>query len=102
VTLSALERAFLALLRSAGLPLPITNRRAGGRYVDCRWAEHDLTVELDSYTYHSSRHAWEQDRQRAREARRRGDEFRSYAWDDLTKYAPQTVNDLRKLLDCPA
>jgi hypothetical protein len=29
VTLSALERRFLDLLRDAGLPLPITNRRAG-------------------------------------------------------------------------
>jgi hypothetical protein len=35
ITLSMLERAFLALLRSAGLPLPQTNRLAGGRYVDC-------------------------------------------------------------------
>jgi hypothetical protein len=31
VTLSVLERRFLALLRSAGLPLPVTNRPAGGR-----------------------------------------------------------------------
>jgi hypothetical protein len=30
-TLSKLEREFLALLRSAGLPLPRTNRPAGGR-----------------------------------------------------------------------
>jgi hypothetical protein len=50
VTLSKLERGFLALLREAGLPLPATNRPAGGRYVDCRWPEHRLTVELDSYT----------------------------------------------------
>jgi len=78
VTLSDLERAFLALLRSAGLPLPQTNRPAGGRYVDCRWPQHRLTVELDSYTYHHTRHAWEQDRRREREARARSDEFRSY------------------------
>ena len=40
VTLSALERRSSKLLREAGLPLPITNRPAGGRYVDCRWPEH--------------------------------------------------------------
>ena len=70
VTLSKLERRFLARLRAAGLPLPQTNRPAGGRRVDCRWPELRLTVELDSYRYHRSRHAWEQDRRREREARR--------------------------------
>ena len=73
VLLSRLERGFRALLREAGLPLPTTNRRAGAHYVDCRWPEHKLTVELDSYQFHKTRHAWEQDRRRDREARRRGD-----------------------------
>ncbi len=49
-----------------------TNRPAGGRRVDCRWPEHRLTVELDSYRYHASRYAWEQDRRREREAYARG------------------------------
>nr|MBA3748331.1 type IV toxin-antitoxin system AbiEi family antitoxin domain-containing protein [Solirubrobacterales bacterium] len=61
VTLSALERRFLTRLREAGLVLPDTNRPAGGRRVDCRWPRHRLTVELDSYRYHHSRHAWVQD-----------------------------------------
>ena len=83
VTLSALERRFLELLRERGLALPQTNRPAGGRRVDCRWPEHALTVELDSYRYHNSRHAWEQDRRREREARARGDEFRRYTYGDV-------------------
>ena len=83
VTLSKLERRFLGRLRGAGLPLPITNRPAGGRRVDCRWPEHKLTVELDSYRFHNSRHSWEQDRRREREARARGDDFRRYTWDDV-------------------
>jgi hypothetical protein len=62
VTLSKLESAFLALLANERLPLPDTNRPAGGRRVDCRWPKLKLTVELDSYRYHNSRHAWEQDR----------------------------------------
>lgn len=69
VTLSKLESTFLALLRAAGLPLPLTNVVAGGRRVDCRWAEHRLTVELDSFRFHNSRYSWEQDRKREREAR---------------------------------
>jgi len=79
VTLSKLEARFLALLREAGLPLPLTNRPAGGRRVDCRWPEQRLTVELDSYTFHNSRYSWEEDRQREREARARGDEFAATA-----------------------
>jgi very-short-patch-repair endonuclease len=83
ITLSALERRFLALLREAGLPLPHTNRPVGGRRVDCRWPQQRLTVELDGYRYHRSRHAWEQDRRREREARARGDEFRRYTYGDV-------------------
>jgi putative AbiEi antitoxin of type IV toxin-antitoxin system len=98
VTLSHLERAFLALLRSAGLLLPRTNRRADRRYVDCRWPAHQLTVELDSYRYHHSRHAWEQDRRREREARARGDEFRRYTYGDVTLDAALVVAELRQLL----
>jgi hypothetical protein len=48
VTLSKLERRFLVVLGTAGLPAPETNRPAGGRPVDCRWPGRRLTVELDS------------------------------------------------------
>jgi hypothetical protein len=98
VTLSKLERRFLELLREAALPLPVTNRPAGGRRVDCRWPEHRLTVELDSYRYHHSRHAWEQDRRREREARARGDEFRRYTWGDVFEHPQQMLAELRALL----
>lgn len=83
VTLSELERRFLALLRESDLPLPQTNRPAGSKHVDCRWPEHKLTVELDSYRFHNSRYAWEEDRRREREARARGDRFRRYTWHDV-------------------
>jgi hypothetical protein len=65
------------------LPPPQLARPRPRRYVDCRWREHRLTAELDSYRYHHSRHAWEQDRQREREARAHGDEFRRYTWLDV-------------------
>jgi hypothetical protein len=97
VTLSKLEARFLGLLRTQGLPLPETNRPAGGRRVDCRWPELELTVELDSYRYHSSRHAWEQDRRREREARARGDEFRRFTYDDVFSSSPYMLKELRAL-----
>jgi very-short-patch-repair endonuclease len=98
VTLSKLEKRFLARLREHGLALPHTNRPAGGRRVDCRWPELRLTVELDSYTYHRSRHAWEQDRRREREARARGDEFRRYTYGDVVEDPRLMMAELRALL----
>jgi hypothetical protein len=98
VSLSALERQFLALLRRAGLPLPVTNRPAGGRYVDCRWVEERLTVELDGYRYHSSRHAWELDRRREREAYARGDEFRRYTYGDVFEQSAPMLAELCRVL----
>jgi hypothetical protein len=98
VVLSRLEGAFMRLLRAAGLPLPQTNRPAGGRRVDCRWPEYRLTVELDSYQFHNSRHAWEQDRRREREARARGDEFRRYSYGDVLEDPRYMLRELRALL----
>ena len=98
VTLSALERRFLELLRENGVPLPHTNRPAGAHYVDCRWPAQLLTVELDSYRFHSSRHAWEQDRRREREARARGDEIRRYTWGDVFEEPDAILAELRTLL----
>jgi very-short-patch-repair endonuclease len=98
VTLSALERRFLQLLREARLPLPETNRPVGGRRVDCRWPEHRLTVELDGYRYHGSRHAWEQDRRREREARARGDDFRRYTFGDVFEAPGAMLAELRSVI----
>jgi very-short-patch-repair endonuclease len=98
VTLSALEREFLKRLREADLPLPETNRPAGGRRVDCRWPEHRLTVELDSYRYHRSRHAWEQDRRREREAYARGDQLRRYTYGDVFDDPAAMLGEVRGLL----
>jgi hypothetical protein len=98
VTLSALERRFLQLLREAGLPLPETNKPAGSHRVDCRWPDHGLTVELDSYRYHNSRHSWELDHRRAREARRRRDEFCRYTYGDVFDSPRVVVSEVSELL----
>lgn len=98
VSLSALERRFLRLLGDAGLPLPIMNRPAGGRYVDCRWVKERLTVELDGYRYHGSRYAWERDRRREREAYARGDQFRRYTWGDVFEEPGPMLAELRSVL----
>ena len=101
VTLSRLERRFLERLKGAALPLPETNRVAGTKRVDCRWPQHDLTVELDSYRFHNSSHAWELDRRREREAHSRGDQFRRYTRDDVFEDPKRMLAELRGLLHCP-
>jgi len=98
VTLSRLESRFLEQLREAGLSLPQTNRPAGGRRVDCRWPRQRLTVELDSYRYHGSRHAWEADRRREREAHARGDDFRRYTYGDVFEDPLPMLRELRALI----
>jgi very-short-patch-repair endonuclease len=98
VSLSKLESSFIARVRRAGLPFPETNRRVDGRYVDCRCPAHRLTVELDGYRYHQTRYAWEEDRQREREARARGDEFRRYTWRDVDEDPKPMLADLWGLL----
>ena len=97
VTLSKLERRFLERLagRAAAAADQPRRRRAP---VDCRWPEHRLTVELDGYRYHHSRHAWEQDRFREREARARGDEFRRYTYGDVEEWPGWMLRELRELL----
>jgi hypothetical protein len=98
VTLSELEARFLTLLAENGLPRPVTNRRAGQKRVDCRWPDHRLTVELDSYTFHGSRHAWEVDRRREREAYARGDQHRRYTYGDVFEDPRAMLAELQALL----
>src|SRR3954452_13897103 len=102
VTLSRLEKRFLALLKQAGLPLPETNRVAGAHRVDCRWPEYGLTVELDSYRYHNTRYAWEQDRERERAAHGREEAHRRYTHEDVFNHPKPMLQELKKLLRLPA
>ncbi len=64
LTRSEAERKLLALIRSAGLPMPRANVKVAGYEVDLHWPDHNLVVEFDSWTYHSTRDAFERDRRR--------------------------------------
>jgi hypothetical protein len=98
ILLSRLEKDFVALLKGAQLPLPRTNRPAGPHYVDCRWPRHHVTVELDSYRFHHTRHSWEHERHRARAAHARGDHFRRYTWGDVHETPAAVLGELQRLL----
>jgi very-short-patch-repair endonuclease len=59
---SQTERDFLELVRGARLPEPRTNVITDGWLVDAFWPEHNLVVEVDGWTYHRARRAFEDDR----------------------------------------
>ncbi|MFL5826421.1 MAG: type IV toxin-antitoxin system AbiEi family antitoxin domain-containing protein [Thermoleophilaceae bacterium] len=97
VTLSKLERGFIKALVEERLPLPITNRVVGEHRVDCYWPEHHLIVELDGYRYHHSRHAWEEDRRRERDARSNRNEYRRFSYGDVFEDRSYMLAEIRAL-----
>lgn len=96
--LSQLERGFRRILREHRLPMPLFNRAEGAHYVDCRWPQHRLTVELDSFRFHNTRLVWEQDRQRDRKAHDRGDRLRRFTWRDVFEDQRHMLRQLDHLL----
>lgn len=63
-TRSELERAFLPLVRRAGLPTPRTSVYVNGYEVDFHFPELGLVVEADSLTYHRTAAQQKKDHQR--------------------------------------
>jgi hypothetical protein len=55
-------------------------------------------VELDSFQFHNSRHTWERDRRREREAYARGDQFRRYTWGDVFETPAPMLAELATIL----
>jgi len=52
LTDTGLEKRFLAIVRSSGLPRPLTQERVSGYRVDFYWPELGLVVETDGWRYH--------------------------------------------------
>ena len=63
-TRSGGERTMLALLRAAGLPVPLTNHPVAGFSADFFWPDARLIVELDGGDFHRPRPAFERDHRR--------------------------------------
>jgi very-short-patch-repair endonuclease len=63
-TRSDYERRLLALIRSAELPLPLTNTYIGEHMVDMLWPDLKLVIEFDSWAFHGDRSSFEKDRLR--------------------------------------
>ncbi len=64
LTESELERMFLALIRSSGLPIPATGLLLNGFRVDFFWPDLGLVVETDGLRYHRTAAQQARDRRR--------------------------------------
>jgi very-short-patch-repair endonuclease len=64
LTRSELERRFLRLVRSAGLPMPKVNRHRASHRVDFHWPPQQLVVETDGRATHDTPYGFHRDRAR--------------------------------------
>jgi hypothetical protein len=94
-TKGELEALFFDFCRAHGLPLPICNALVAGYEVDAFWPEYGLVVELDSWTFHRGRRAFERDRERS--AALQAAEYRviPITWRRLTRHPAEVAEQLR-------
>lgn len=99
---SRFETRLHRLLLDHGLPptRQFTIWNGGGfvARVDFCFVEAKLIVEADGYQWHSSRRAWQRDRERRNELTEMGWQVIQLTWDDVTRHAERTVERLRSLL----
>jgi hypothetical protein len=102
---SELERRFLALCRTAGLPVPAVNAPValpGGDVVaDFLWRDARLIVEADSHRFHGTPSAFERDRRRDQQLKRAGWEVVRCTWRQVVDEPHILVATLRTLLARP-
>src|SRR4051794_34392960 len=93
VTKSHMERRFLALLDAHALPRPRTNEPLGPYFPDALWPSERVVVELDSYGIHTTRQAFERDRERDRKLQANGYRVVRIPWRQLTSPPKATPGD---------
>jgi very-short-patch-repair endonuclease len=97
-TRSDLERDFLRLCRRHGLPAPEVNVKVGRWTVDFLWRRQRVAVETDFYEYHRGRVAFQDDRERDLDLRRRGFEVRRFSERQVNDRPAEVAADLRDAL----
>jgi very-short-patch-repair endonuclease len=97
-TRSELERAFLELVRRAGLPRPSVNFFVAGQEIDMYWRHERFGVELDGYEFHRTRAAFERDRRRQEDLKLAGVEIVRLTSRRIEREPDQVVHRLHVLL----
>jgi len=98
LTRSVLEERFLTLCAAHGLPRPRTNFHVEGLEVDACWPAHRLVVELDGWTRHKDRHAFQRDRSKGNELLRAGWRVLRFTHDDVVRRPAETTAEIRHFL----
>ncbi len=78
-----LEARFHTFLNDRRFPRPQTNVLAEGKEVDFAWPDRRLIIELDSWEYHRTRQAFEDDRRTDRKLKAAGWTVIRVTWRDL-------------------
>jgi very-short-patch-repair endonuclease len=97
-TRSAAERRLLDLLRKASLPSPLINARVCGYEVDFHWPRERVIAEVDGFTFHGDRIAFERDRGRDAELQALGYRVIRITWRQLTREPNVVVRRITHLL----
>ena len=102
LTRSELEERFLAFLDARGLARPEVNAwvetAAGWFEVDCLWRPARVIVELDGYTRHGTRAAFERDRARDRALQAAGWRVIRVTWRQLHEQPRLVAAELQAVL----
>ena len=99
-TQSDFERRLYALLKGAGLPLPMPQyevRRPSGRraFLDFAWPAALVALEANSYRHHGGRLAWSRDHVRNRAVIALGWRILPVTWEDLGDQPDELLSVLR-------
>jgi hypothetical protein len=97
-TRSDVEAAFLQLCLDHDLPRPLVNHHNNGSERDFTFADHRLIVEVDGWTYHRSRRAFETDRVRDRVALAGGYRTARFTATEVLRDPSAVAAELRALL----
>jgi hypothetical protein len=97
-TRSGVERRFLDLVRRTGLPAPSMNLFVEEHELDAYWPAERFAVELDTYDYHGSPAAFEEDRLRQESLKLAGIEMTRITGVRMDREPRAVMNRLRQLL----
>jgi very-short-patch-repair endonuclease len=95
---SQLERRFLQLVKSAGLPTPVTGYNVAGYELDAYWQRERFAVELDTFKTHGSRAAFERDRRRHEDLKLIGIEMIRVTGPRLDREPNEAIGSVARLL----
>lgn len=97
-TRSRAERRLRDLINAANLERPLFNEPLLGYVVDALWPKQRLIVEVDGYTYHSHRAAFERDRRRDQQLIAAGYRVIRVTWIQLRDRPIETITAIVKAL----